>query len=385
MMQTIPREIFAPSVLFAILDNVDVGIVTSDESGRVTFLNRAAREILHRDEITRPGIPGAALDVRALLGLTRDAQSLHSHLDRRTTLHTLTLPDDIEVELELSVNRSNENSYEDASFFFIFRDLTADRRAEMERRRFEHLAAMGTMVAGFAHEVRNPVASLRSLAESLAEDLAENKLEMPHVGYMLKALERIERLVRTSLLFGTPSTPRKSLYPPGQLLTNALSSLVARSRALGGSIAVDVDSNLPDVLVDEGQIVQVLVILLDNAIDAARVIEGVSARVSVDIVPDSESRSRKSQPPPGPWVRFEITDLGPGIPVDLLGRIFDPFFTTKPSGTGLGLSIAQQLVSDNGGRIEIDSAPGGPTTFAVILPCEPAQVPSSLFLRGNSK
>lgn len=381
----IPTEVFAPSVLFAIMDRVDVGIVTADESGRVTFLNRAAREILHRDELTNPGTPNAALDVRSLLGLARDRKSLFSYLERNTGPHTLTLPDDVELELELSVNHSAETKHERATFFFIFRDLTTEKRMEMERRRFEHLAAMGTMVAGFAHEVRNPVASLRSLAESLAEDLAENKLEMPHVDFMLKALERIERLVRTSLLFGTPTTPRRSLHPPAQLLSNALSSLVARSRALGGRIAVEIDPRLPDVFVDDGQIVQVLVILLDNAIDAARTIEGVSARVSVDIVPDSESRSRKSQPPPGPYVRFEVTDTGPGIPEELLGRIFDPFFTTKSSGTGLGLSIAQQLVSDNGGRIEIDSAPGGPTTFAITLPCEQAQVISSLFLRGISK
>jgi signal transduction histidine kinase len=230
---------------------------------------------------------------------------------------------------------------------------------------------MGTMVAGFAHEVRNPVASLRSLAEALNEELIEAKLPMPHVGRMLKVLERVERLVNTSLQFGRPATPKRARHAVWSVLSNASSALSPRTRDAMGALRIDMEPDLPPVFVDEAQLVQILVILLDNAFDAARSPRGVSLRALLHR-PESEARARKSQPPPGPpSVRFEVSDDGPGIPEEILGSIFDPFFTTKPAGTGLGLSIAQQLLRENGGRLEVDTQPGGPTTFALIVPVDP--------------
>jgi signal transduction histidine kinase len=256
--------------------------------------------------------------------------------------------------------RMPESALQDAD------SLEPDEQLEMERRRFERLAAMGTMVAGFAHEVRNPMASLRSIAESLNEELVEANVQLPHVGRMLKVLERVERLVRTSLLFGRPSPPRPSAHRPWSLLSAAVESVLPRTRALGGDLAIEADPGLPDVYVDDGQIVQALVILLNNALDATSSPRRVLLRAQYGR--PAETRGRTSDVPPPPFVRFDVRDDGPGIPPDLVGRIFDPFFTTKASGTGLGLSIAQQLVTENAARIELKSSIGGPTTFSVLVP-----------------
>jgi signal transduction histidine kinase len=245
------------------------------------------------------------------------------------------------------------------------RNRRADQeRFDVERQRFERLAAMGTMVAGFAHEVRNPVAALRSLCEELRDE----GLTLPHVGLMLQMVERIERLVRTSLQFGRPAAPKRSPRSPTAIVASALSELRPRLRT-HADIPVEADAELPDVNVDDRQLAQALVILLNNALDAtsgtpSRVLLRVRKNTStVGLVPGADRAQ--------PTIRFEVIDDGPGISAANLGRIFDPFFTTKTSGTGLGLSIAQQIVSENGARLEVESNPGGRTAFTIVLPVDP--------------
>lgn len=253
------------------------------------------------------------------------------------------------------------------------RDVRTERLLDEDRRRFERLAAMGTMVAGFAHEVRNPVAAMRSLTEELGEELQVARMNLPHVRLILQLVERIERLVKTSLQFGRPAAPKRVKQRPWVIVSAAFEALRPRVRGYE-EIAIEAESGLPDVFVDENQLAQALVILLHNAIDAT----GAASRVSVRL----KRGERRRTDPPGldasdgasrPTVRFEVIDDGPGIPSEIVDRIFDPFFTTKPAGTGLGLSIAQQIVSENGARLEVVSsrASGGPTTsFTIIAPCD---------------
>ncbi len=345
----------------AILDGVDVGIVTTDAAGRVTFVNRFARDVLRRAG------PFDGEDVQDLLALPNPPDATLAEHSERRWAHSLRVGDQ-DIEIDITLSRADEAAHEHLGFFFIFHDRTQEKLLEIEQRRFDHLAAMGTMVAGFAHEIRNPMASLRSLAESLGEELAEANVELPHVDRMLTVLERVERLIRSSLVFGRPSPPRSAPHRPWTILSSAVSSMHARTRALGGELRVEVDPELPDVFVDEGQIGQVLVILLNNALDATGSPSHVLLRARHAARVVAEGHKGKSDPPLGVFVRFDVVDDGPGIPPQNRERIFDPFFTTAASGTGLGLAIAQQLATENGARIELTSAVGGPTTFSVLVP-----------------
>lgn len=222
--------------------------------------------------------------------------------------------------------------------------------ARAREARLERLAAIGTMVAGFAHEVLNPVASMRALAEALRDELTDIGRSYPHIDRMLKVLDRMERLVRTSLQFGRPAPPRRSRHRPWTLLSQALEAIAPRVAGSGQEIRVEVEPDLPDLFVDESQLTQVLVILLNNALDATESPRQVLLRARRTAF----------------GVLLEVQDEGEGIDPEVLERIFDPFFTTKATGTGLGLPIAQQLVQENGGLLEWES--GELTTFLVYCP-----------------
>lgn len=348
----------------SVLDGLDVGIVTTDDRGTVTFANGAALRLLQvADDV-------AGLDVRDVLALTEPPSHLLRDRERRTLTYLLQTPDGDELDVELVLQRGEGSFGRPLGYFCMFRDLREEKQREAERSRFERLAAMGTMVAGFAHEVRNPVAAMRSIAEELGEELAEAGVTVPHVRLMLQMLERVERLVRTSLQFGRPAAPKRSVLRPWIIVARALGELRPELRGFADQISIEHDSALPDVCVDEQQFAQALVILLQNAIEATGSPRRVRVRVRRGRGQDQEPRARKSEPPVPAAVRFEVIDDGPGIAPEIQSRIFDPFFTTKSSGTGLGLSIAQQIVHENGARLEVVSAPGVQTVFAIIVPVE---------------
>lgn len=353
----------------SVLEVIDVGILVTNERGEITFANDAAHALVGVGHGGATGDMLVGKRASEVLELSVPLEDLGTGASRRFDARVLGDGDDTCLDVDVTV-RAHEGGW-----VFEFRDVSEERRLQAEMQRIDRLAAIGTMVAGFAHEVRNPVASLRAITEALEEELRDRGLALPHTTRMKEVLGRIERLVRTSLEFGRPAEPRRARHAPAALVQSALAAIAVRTT--GGAIHVDVPADLPSVLVDEGQFVQVLVILLSNALDAA----GAGSKVAVRVFLEEASSGRKehngrrlSDPPPGaaperrlPRVRFEVVDAGPGIASAVLARVFDAFFTTKASGTGLGLAIAQKIVSENGAHIEIAS-PGAPTIFAITCP-----------------
>ncbi len=349
----------------AILDGIHSAILTADASGRVTFMNRLACRTLGVSTAQSQGA-----DLVRLLALPADVFNGLTAADRVKRLsYAFRRPDGQSVDIGISMSRAFDDAHHDLGYFVVFRDLSEQLQFDTDLRRVERLAAIGTMVSGFAHEVRNPVATLRILLEALQADVAPADPSVEYLSRMMQQIKRIERLVSTSLQFGRPVAPRRAVWSPALLASNALDGMYRREKRPPPSNEVrrtpprgtrpsfprlQIEPDLPKVLADDAQIAQVLVILLENALDAAGAPELVSLRVR----PADGGRN----------VRFEVKDRGPGMSESLMSRIFDPFFTTKPQGTGLGLSIAQQLIHENGGRIEASSVEGQGTTFVVVMP-----------------
>ncbi len=233
-----------------------------------------------------------------------------------------------------------------------------ESREEIERlhrtqmSRAEHLATLGEMAAGLAHEIRNPLAGIAGVMEIVGRDLPPNSAAISVLGEVRHEVVHINKIVSELLEIARPKPP---LFQPGDVVAVAEHAcLFACDHAAAKKVTLEVvkGESFTGLEFDRGQIHQVLLNLLLNAVQACS--EGGSVRVEF---------SSDEQ-----FVTTTVIDTGKGIPPDVLPNIFRPFFTTKGNGTGLGLSLARRIVEDHGGRLEATSEVGKGTQFALALP-----------------
>jgi len=325
-----------------ILDSTPSGLLTCEEDGSITFINRAALTILGMEEAA-----ARAMRVQELLpGLPG--------LDRvpRSELRVETSRGPRNLGLTLAPLEGTGR----ASRLIVFQDLTALRRAEDELRRADRLAALGTMAAQLAHEIRNPLAAMRGSAQLLAQDVAGDPGVSRLTTILLRESDRLSRLVEEFLRFARP--PKPVLRPVGlELLVKETMEMV-QTDPLSHGVELELDLQPVTATVDPDQVRQVLLNLVRNAFEAAR--EGGRVRVSLS----SE----------GEMARLSVWDSAGAIPESHLGRIFEPFFTTRSGGTGLGLATAYSIVRAHEGRIQVSSTPKAGTEFMVELPLAAEEV-----------
>jgi len=219
----------------------------------------------------------------------------------------------------------------------------------------EKVAAMGSLLAGVAHELNNPLTVLSGQAQLLLAD--SDAALTRRAAQIHRAADRCVRIVRNFLALARQRPPERTEVSLVQVVDGAVELVAYELRTDGIEVAVELADNLPVLWADGHQLHQVLVNIIVNAHHAMRRQPGPRRLVI---------RARRVNQ----RVRLEIADTGRGIPAEVLARIFEPFFTTKAAGegTGLGLSLCRSIVEDHGGTISVESVPGRGTTFGVELP-----------------
>jgi signal transduction histidine kinase len=232
----------------------------------------------------------------------------------------------------------------------------AERAAlALAARRAEKLAALGTLAAGLAHELNNPIGIMSSRIQVM---LMEGEGLPAHVREDLEVLhrqtQRVARITQGLLTFARSSAGERTPIDLNHIVRETL--LLAENQIVKGGVKVTADlaPDLPAILGDADTLQQVMLNLVTNARDA--VDTGGEIRI--------ETRRRDSDR----TIELVVADTGRGIAPEDLTRIFDPFFTTKPSGTGLGLSLTHGIVREHGGTIDVESAPGRGTRFILAFP-----------------
>lgn len=248
------------------------------------------------------------------------------------------------------------------------KDVTANRRIEQQLVRSDKLASLGTLVAGIAHEINNPLGIIAGYAEALLDRAKDPSLasaaEFRDFPEYLRTIHseifRCKTILKSLLEFARPSAGTFREIDINEVIKEVLLLLQHHSARLKHTLSLDLDRDLPKLRADAGSLRQVLMNLLLNAISFTP--EGGTIRITTG--PDSGGR-----------IRLAVSDTGIGIPAENLGKIFDPFFTTRSvgEGAGLGLTISHRIVEEHGGTIDVESAPGRGTTFLIRLPAmEPA-------------
>jgi len=255
-----------------------------------------------------------------------------------------------------------------------FNDMTAQlarvRDLEERLRRADRLAALGTMAAGIAHDIRNPLTSILIFSQlmSLHHDDPDVRQKFDRV--VPRELERVQGVIEDMMELARPAALNLEPTNLNEVLTQALELYEEQAATQGVKVAREFDPDLPFCNADRKRLHRCFSNLLANAIQAMP--KGGDLAVHTSLVSDVHAAaSPAAGAPSDAMIRVTIADTGQGIPPDHLSRIFDPFYTTKEKGLGLGTAITHRIVEDHKGSIDVQSQVGLGTTFTIHLPVSP--------------
>ncbi|MDD5762323.1 MAG: ATP-binding protein [bacterium] len=229
--------------------------------------------------------------------------------------------------------------------------------------RADRLASLGEMAAGIAHEIKNPLAGIYGAAQVLANEFPEGDPKREIVGEMMILVKRLDNTIKDLLNFARYTEPQFTKGNLNDVIDKVLFLVQQIPEGKRARIVREFDPGMPEIEMDPEQLKQVFLNLALNALQAAPDGVTLTVRTHGDVPAEGGEVLRRAR-----YVMASVTDDGPGIPPDKLGKVFQPFFTTKESGTGLGLSMTRKILDLHEGRIAAESGPGAGATFTVFLP-----------------
>jgi len=352
------------------------GLITVDLDGRVVTLNPAAElmtgffageatgryctdvfagtpqlgEILMETIASRTAYPGMAVTVRRRNGRT------------------------LSVEISAAPLKGGEGK--DLGVIAVMRDLTVVRELETRLRRSDRLAALGSLAAGLAHEIKNPLTSLLTFSRHLTRRFDDEQFREKFQSVVPHELQRINGIVERLLELARPSRLTFAAVRLPALLERVVDLCAHELDGRGVRLTREYARDLPAIWADADALHQSLVNLVRNALDAmpagGRLVLRVGWAGSDDIVV-----AGARNPGAARRVQIEVEDSGVGIAPEAADRVFNPFFSTKESGTGLGLALTHKIIEDHGGVIDFRAAPGGGTIFRIALALFPDPPPET--------
>ena len=334
--------------------NVNLGVMLMDTHGRLVEISDMACTILGHS--------------RSCI-INKKVDELFAHLpeEHRLVTHSLLngaivrnhavrwYNDKHQYDLLVDSNVLRDESGKIVGAYVIMKDVSNLRSLEAQLHRSDRLAMIGQIAAGTAHEIRNPLTSLRGFIQLLESSLEGKDMEK-EVGYlkiMKNEIDRISELVNEFLLLGKPKDVHYRPTSIAQTIRNILPIIESEANLHGITVSYVPSPDQPLVIADSELLKQVFLNICKNAIEA---MENSGSLQIVERIDEHQ------------YIHIEFHDTGPGIPHFLLDKIFDPFFTTKENGTGLGLSVCQRIIHDMGGQIRVQSEEGKGTTFTVSIP-----------------
>ena len=332
-----------------VVENMPIGLVAIDGEGKVASFNQTAESVLERPSEV---VLGKSVDdvlpheLWALRNRVKDGERvLEQELD-------CPLGEGRAIPLGVSLSKLEGDDGMVLGDLILFRDLTEVRALQKEIERSERLASLGRLAAGIAHEIRNPLSSIKGFATYFGERYKGVPEDRKTAEIMVQEVERLNRVITQLLEFARPMTVQKKPSPLEPVIQHSLKTIEREAQANNVQIEAKLPDEIRQVPMDGDRINQVLLNLFLNAIEAME--EGGTLRVDVVDVRDG--------------LKIVVSDTGKGISKEDSSRVFDPYFTTKQSGTGLGLAIVHKIIESHEGEVKIESTVGEGTTVTITLP-----------------
>ncbi|UCG66257.1 MAG: PAS domain S-box protein [Deltaproteobacteria bacterium] len=334
-----------------LVENMPIGLVAIDADRKVASFNQTAEAVLD-------------LSSREVLGknahkvLPQHLWSLIDELDTKESIVAkeidCALGDRRVIPMDVSISLLEGDEGNFLGYIILFRDMTEVKNLKKEIERNQRLASLGRLAAGIAHEIRNPLSSIKGFATYFGERYKDTPEDQKTAEIMVQEVERLNRVIGQLLELARPMTILKKPTSLHTLIQHSLKMIEGQAREKNIKISTSLSPEIKDISIDPDRINQVLLNLYLNALEAME----QGGTLLVELSWDESSQRTK----------IVVSDTGGGITKEDLARIFDPYFTTKQSGTGLGLAIVHNIIESHGGEISVDSERGKGTTVTIFLP-----------------
>ena len=347
-----------------LLQNLTTGVIAADADGSISVFNSEAEKITGLDaktmvDKTIRDLPSSLCDI-----LETTLQSGERQEDREIFLRSSSMG----AHARASSSTFHSQDRQLLGALVVITDITALKRLELQIRRSDRLASLGTLSAGMAHEIKNPLVSIKTFAQLLPERYSESDFRETFSNLIVHEINRIDSLVNQLLRFARPAKPLLRPMHVHEVLDKTLLLIQHRLYQKEIKLTRSWDANVDTTRADADQLEQVFLNFFLNAMDAMR--RGGELTVATKIRSGDVFVSQLSAPDDEATeaLCISIRDTGDGIRAEDIPHVFDPFFTTKDYGTGLGLSVVHGIIEEHGGQIEVESELSKGTAFTILLP-----------------
>ena len=360
----IPESFDSEQQFHLIVEAAPNGMLLVDESGTIVLVNAS---VLHQFGYEREEVLGKSVEM-LIPGPSRSDHRQHRAGFMKTP-QTRSMGggrelfglrkdgSEFPVEIGLTPIKTTKGMGVVASIL----DISERKRLEMQLRRTERLAELGTLASGMAHEIGTPMNVILGRAEYLLQRTADEGMKKG-LATIVTQVERITKVINQLLAFAWRKTPERRAVDLGEIVDDSLEIFQERIAQCRITVDKTIESSVPPVRADRDQLIQVLINLVMNSLHAMP--EGGRLRLSL---------ARENS-----CVRLGVSDTGHGMPEEIRSKVFEPFFTTKDfgKGTGLGLTVVKGIIEEHGGTIAVESVVDKGTTFWIRLPVDEAQAAS---------
>jgi two-component system nitrogen regulation sensor histidine kinase GlnL len=346
-----------------ILTGLGDGVITVDREGKISYFNEAAEVLteLSSSQALQKTLVQLFKRESWLTELVKKSQPPRQESTRGEGDLVTRWGRKVPVGLMVSPLQDRHGNF--LGSILVLRDLKHRRELEEDLKRADRLAMVGTLAAGLAHEIRNPLGGIKGAAQLLKRSLDRDSSLLEYANIMIREVDRVDKLIEQLLDLSRPAKLELAALNIHEVLEEVLLLQAQASEERKMKVKKQFDPSLPPIRGDRAQLTQVFLNLVKNASQAmsGSGMLTVTTRVETDFHIRDQGTGRSK------FIWVDIQDEGVGINDEDLPHIFSPFFSTKHNGTGLGLAVCYRIIKEHGGLIRVESAAGKGTTFKISL------------------
>lgn len=355
----------SPQLALNILASSTEAVIAINSDNLVVLLNPAAQTLTGlslRQAIDQP-VTKIFKGQTGLLYLIHTAMSEGRSISDRETLQ---MPRPHSADLPISATASplfTDRGRQDGVMLTL-QDASNLRQLEQDVQRVDRLAMLGTLAAGLAHEIKNPLGGIKGAAQLLAMELKKREDLLEYTKVMVKETDRINEIIEELMDLTTPRPQALSEVNLSKVINDIVLLQKQASNATDTRFILQLDPTIPPIVGDQTLLTRLFLNIIKNAVEAT----GDDGKITISTRIDTEHHLTRPGQGPIPFIVIKIIDNGCGINSHVLKKIFTPFYTTKSSGSGLGLAISQKIVSDHDGLLHLESIDKQGTCCSIHLP-----------------